>query len=120
MELNEFVATTLKQIIEGVSEAQLGMKDRALVNPGIMGEVAGTSIPLAKGFGKSSVQFIEFDVAVSATSTSEGGGSAGIAVLGFNVKGGGGGSTQEASLNRIKFSVPVAFPNPEAFPAKQP
>ena len=65
MELKEFVATTLKQIIEGVSEAQLGMTDRGLVNPRIMGDVQATRIPLAMGGGRTAIRFIEFDVAVS-------------------------------------------------------
>jgi hypothetical protein len=110
MKLDDFVSETLKQIIKGVVSAQeFGNTQNAKVNPitaRFNSATEGrtycqeTGVPL---------QGVTFDVAVTVaeehTSAGEGGsvGSISVSPAGSN-------STQNSSISRIKFEVPVLLP----------
>jgi hypothetical protein len=107
MDLETFIAETLRQIVKGVKIAQqhedcAGAK---IVPHTIENKRGGTTRYLAEG-----VQGIDFDVAVTVTEGSEKKGGIGVltGVLGI----GGQASTNAAigSVSRIKFSVPVILP----------
>lgn len=98
-ELKEFVSETIQQIIEGVKDA---------------GFTLVTKIDYEKdGYvqvGDDMMQKIEFDISVTTTETTKKEGKAGvmIKVVDFGVKGS---DNKEAiSMNKIKFQVPVAYP----------
>lgn len=110
MKLDDFVSETLKQIIKGVVAAQeFGNTQNAMVNPisaRFHGSTEGqaycseTGVPL---------QHVTFDVAVTIaeehTTTEEGNtvGSISVSPASSN-------STQNSSISRIKFDVPVLLP----------
>lgn len=101
MELKDFVAETLNEIIDGVMIAQQHAKDEqtgAIINQPSGGSRARKS------------QMIEFDIVV--TQTDSGKAKAGIGVFFASV--GLGGQTQydttASAMNRIKFSIPVLLP----------
>ncbi|NRB39742.1 MAG: hypothetical protein HRU20_14965 [Pseudomonadales bacterium] len=110
MKLDDFVSETIKQIIQGVVSAQeFGNSKNAKVNP-LTSRLAGqgegqayceqTGVPL---------QQVKFDVAVTVTeetSNSEGGESIGSISVSPAVTI----STQNSSISRIKFEVPVLLP----------
>lgn len=99
MELKEFISTTLKQVVEGVIDAQDYMKKEkinAIISP------AGTYVK---------EKSIDFDVAITvneSNSTSAGGG---INVASIITAGGKKNSeSTEQSISRVKFSVGVNLP----------
>jgi hypothetical protein len=105
MDLKDFVAASLKQIVEGVKEAQASAEGNHV------NAVNGAGIPLGKGaysggtFGNFTL--VEFDVAVSAESAGKGGANLKVFGLGFE----GGGEHKAGSANRISFAVPVRLPD---------
>ena len=97
MELRDFVAETLKQIIDGVKLAQEHAKDAgAAINPPSPAHRAP--------------QFIEFDVAVTTTEGDQIKGGAGVFVgpvgLGTQAQS----EATSSAVNRIKFSIPLLLP----------
>ena len=101
MDLKTFVAETLKQIVDGVREAQSKEGGDA-----INAEAAPSSGSLLLTRGGMFTR-VDFDVAVSAET--EGGGKGGIKVFSVGVEAGAAHKTGYA--NRITFSVPVRLPD---------
>lgn len=100
MELKEFIAATLQQIITGVVEAQNYIK-KEKINAVVNSQI-----------GARTDKTIEFDIAVTVNeskSTSAGGG---ISVASI-INAGGKKQTEslEQSISRVKFSVDVLLPN---------
>ena len=91
MELNEFVRRTLEDVMKGVADAAKSMQG---------GKVVKTA----------TVQFVEFDVAVTVTEQSNTEGHAGISVLKLGFGGAKASESSNQSATRIKFSIPVRFP----------
>ena len=117
MELREFVAESLRQIIDGVTEAQTHAAGKgAFVNAEIDGRDApppeGYAAVLGAGGGsipRRFLQMVEFDVAVSASADRQSKAGAGLLTV---VSFGGGherGAPQEKT-SRLRFTVPVALP----------
>jgi hypothetical protein len=106
MELKEFVSSGLLEIINGVKEARdkggktaegIASKDRFKIDklpPSLFQDNSGAVFTV-----------IEFDVAVTASSKTEG--SAGIKVVGINL--GGSADLANSTTSRIKFAVPLKF-----------
>ncbi|MBI4308802.1 MAG: hypothetical protein HY591_00570 [Candidatus Omnitrophica bacterium] len=118
MKLDEFVKTTLVQILEGVKEAQKLTKDTNKtgshadsINPDIMYSADGA--PKGKYFAsqdRNLVHFVDFDVAVTIDTSSEIKGDAGIKVAGINLSANGQEINQNSIVSRIKFQVPIKLP----------
>jgi hypothetical protein len=105
--LEDFIATTLEQIMAGVHRAQLSIVD----------EYPGASInPLLSSRPTRRDPYVEFDVAVTAVEGTKQGGGAGINAIGI---GGGGAHTeserQMSHVSHIKFSVPIILPDQPSF-----
>jgi len=120
MNLEEFIKVSLEQIVSGVSRAQdntkIDSKNPAktnLINPKVMNNA--DSAPKGKYFTtqeRNLVHFVDFDVAVSAENQIGGEGGFKLSVAGItDVKMGGSGSSSESVVSRIKFQVPIQFPN---------
>lgn len=98
-ELKTFVSETIQQIIEGSKHA---------------GDYIKENLDYEKvGFvqiGSNSIHYIEFDISVSTTESTKTEGKAGIMikVIDFGVKGTD--NMEATSMNRIRFKVPVVFP----------
>lgn len=105
MELNEFVSTTLLEIMDGVAKAQRRYPPHADPN------VAPTAGSInARWFNREPIR-VAFDVAVEAVSAE--GGRAGIRIAAFGVELGASERAPTATVtnsNRIRFEVPVLFP----------
>src|SRR5438034_9685323 len=87
MDLETFVAETLKQIIRGITDVQ---------NEGV-------HVNLQK------VQPVDFDVAVMVNEGADKKGGAGLFVAGLGLGGQVAASSSNSSVSRIKFTVPLAY-----------
>jgi hypothetical protein len=106
LDLEDFVATSLEQIVKGVKRAQ----DAVLETGAKINSKVNKLTELRDHQTGISMQYVEFDLAVTASdSTKTGGGlKAGVAVLSANF--GGGSDSQHSSVTRIKFTVPLVLP----------
>lgn len=110
MELQIFIAETIKSILDGIKQAQEYAK--------LSG---GTIVPSELNF-KSDLpgthwdddgvimEKIDFDVAVTVTDTNTKEGKAGISVWGIGAGIKGQENSKNESISRIKFSIPVIYP----------
>ena len=115
MNLEEFIETSLKEIIGGVKKAQKATllpgkhpSDADAVNPSVM--YFADSAPMSKYFAtidRNLVHFVDFDIAVTTDSTTEAKGNLSIKVAGIGVAGGGGAADRDTIVSRIKFQVPI-------------
>lgn len=105
MELRDFIKATFIEIIAGVEEArETGENARGIASntrvkidkpgPGLMQDANGALYSI-----------IEFDVAVTATTNLDG--SGGINVMAFKLAGGA--KTEDQTVSRVKFSIPMRF-----------
>lgn len=108
MELNEFIKNVIVNIYNGISEAQQSTNKQVLPKGGVISE----GIPYVKsGLGPTAsatmISNIEFEV--SLTDGSKDGVSGGIGVmlgsLGIGTKGSS--ETQQTSLSKIRFNIPI-------------
>lgn len=98
MNIDDFIKSTLVQIVRGVEHASRDVDDESdggRVNP-----------YMPRGRGMAAPIPIEFDIAVTVSESAEAGG--GISVMGIGAKAGL--ATESSSVSRIKFTVPVALP----------
>lgn len=116
MELDKFISNSLKSIIKGIKESQDFAKENgARINPHI-GKWDYEKIQTTyygKEEGARVISKIDFDIAVTTSSSQETGGEGGINV--YSLKLGGKLSDKEIneSISRIKFSLNVVLPNVE-------
>ena len=114
MELDEFVAKTLEQIIKGVADAQNAVIRRAakaVINPYV-----GSAVPadwLDEGTG-TLVQDVSFDVAVTVSESGKSGAGLQVGAFGIGAQIGGGSDRAHSEVSRIKFVVPVVLPRGRA------
>jgi hypothetical protein len=112
MELKLFVSETLKQLFDGVKDAQPYVK-----------ELGGALNPMGLNYPNARLQHretsrmaeeIEFDLELTVTDSKEetksGGLGAVISVLTANVGKGSKTAGENRSVTRIKFKIPVLFP----------
>lgn len=104
MELKEFIAETLSQIIDGVKLAQ-DKEGGSNVNAAMAGAAQGGNLLNGGTYGVGTR--VDFDVSV--TAESKGGAGAKLSVFGVGVEGGAGHTA--GSANRISFSVPLRLPD---------
>jgi len=111
MDLKEFVAETLCQIVEGVRDAQTrAAKHGARVSPPF---TASADLAVKQGFliaSGDAAQMVQFDVAISAKEGKGTKGGIGL-VVGPITLGSAGHSSQESTgTSRVKFCVPLVLP----------
>ena len=111
VELKQFVSETLKQIIDGVLEAQdYASKHMASVNPRGHRVFEGTGIQDREMSPTLPLHPVEFDVAVSSEAKDSAQGGVGVFVgpLAVGTKG----TMESASqgMSRIHFTIPVVLP----------
>ncbi len=101
MELEEFVRSSLLQIMKGVKAAQ---EEWGATVSG--GGVISPSWGGPEDFAKR-VQEVKFDIAVTATTKTEDGGSGGIRVVALDLSGKVGRSSENSSVSHISFSIAI-------------
>lgn len=120
MELRDFISSTILEISQGIKQAQVKCTDEnldVLINPDItIGSKGDYVIPDTKkskyNFNRR-VQLLEMDISVTVSETEQNSvsGGAGISkIVKIGVDASTSGSTENTSQNRIKFTIPVAFP----------
>lgn len=103
MELKDFVKATLLETMNAIHEAQTEWKktvDKGAINP-----AWEDTSELYRH-----VREIEFDVAVTAATNASGKANAGIKVLALDIGAGGQVNSENSTVSRIKFVVPVVPP----------
>ena len=123
MELQEFVAEALSQIINGVkSVQQMSSESGATINPEIpnhhLEKQGFMSTTKTAGDKSNPVLFVEFDTAVTVTEGDGVKAKAGINVFGSNIGIGIGTKDESSTVSRLKFKVPIVLP-PQLPPQKQ-
>lgn len=111
MELREFVSETLTQIIAGVKDAQEATIDTgAVISPGefYIRPPESKRGPVNVHFA-GPLQYVSFDVAVTKSDVEEKKGGLGVFFGPVGIGGQGKSETQDSAINKIQFSVPVAF-----------
>jgi hypothetical protein len=114
MKIHEFITESLKEVAEGVTQAQA--KANAIVNPGRLDEVDQTApgrsdkfLIANKTMGRLA-QVVDFDLAVTVSEESTREGGAGLMVVGIGLGIKGKKNISTSSVSRIKFSIPVVLP----------
>ena len=115
MDLKEFVAESLRQIMDGVAEAKThGSKIGAEINPtGDLGRVDRYPegvVSRHTGDGGQYAQNVSFDVAVTTIDESHTKGGAKLAVAVFSAGGAKQSDRTNSSISRVQFTVPVFLP----------
>ena len=118
MKLDEFIEMTLIQIIGGVRKAQQATKEPHKVgseadsiNPDLM--YSADSAPKGKYYAsvdRNLIHFVDFDVAVTADTSTEVKGGAGLRVAGIGLGAGVQEANQNSVVSRIRFQVPIKLP----------
>jgi len=115
MNLKEFVAETLKQITQGVKEAQAEVAEGAVVNPKIwMAQRSeAANMKILESNGGQWIHLVDFDVAISVDKSTETKGGLGLFVGPVALGSQGQSNSENSSVSRIKFQVPIAFSDNE-------
>lgn len=115
MNLKDFVAETLKQIIDGVVAAQEdGQGKGAVINP--CGRTMSMKTrQVTETDDPQKQQMVEFDVAVTAAEGTQTKGGIGVFVAAVALGSQGQSNANMQSINRVKFSIPILLP-----PQKRP
>jgi len=115
MQVNDFVATTLEQIVDGVRRAQAAVdKHGARINPPVRAAPTGRL-----GHNATLLQDVEFDIAVTVGESSQSGAGlrVGVPWIGGGVEGGS--NREQSAVSRIRFVVPIALPRHPELPSGQ-
>lgn len=113
MELKDFIREALSQIVQGVTEAQNAVASTGgEISPRYSTRQQSThqDLKLLKSEKGGIIQNVEFDVAVTATEGTGTRGGIGVFVGAFALGSQGQSQSENSSLSRIKFSVPVTLP----------
>jgi hypothetical protein len=116
MELKDFVREALSQIVQGVKEAQGAVASTGgEVSPRFSNRQQDVhqALKLLKTDKGGIIQNVEFDVAVTATEGTGTRGGVGVFVGAFALGSQGQSQSENTSLSRIKFAVPVTLPTPQ-------
>jgi hypothetical protein len=120
MELKEFIKQSIIQVTEAIIESNEDLKDKnAIVNPGSIQVNSDAS----QAYGRESsqmthqsriVQKLNFDVAVMVQDEQNAEAGAKISVMSLSLGAEGGVNYSNKSESRIKFSVPIIYPEGNA------
>lgn len=115
MELQEFVQSALQQVLDGVKEAQAAVSGDAEVNPTIWshGREGAAKHGILESSGGKWIHLVDFDVAVTAGESEGKKGGIGVVVGAVGLGSRREASSENATVSRIRFAVPVAYPRSE-------
>ena len=107
MDLKDFVSETLKEIIEGVKDAQnFAIENGAVINPTSFGVVSPKAIMSKDNDEVTSVQRIDFSLSLQQSYAADGKVSIGVMDIG-KIEG----EYRNIKENRVNFSVLVVLPD---------
>lgn len=111
MELKDFIAETLQQIVEGTKAAQDSIQEHgAAINPNLIGDYKEHAKHglLLSGTGKVA-QLVQFDVALEVKEGKGTKGGVGVVAGVFALGSQGQSNAESSSLTRVKFCVPLSL-----------
>lgn len=108
VDLATFVRETLVGIVSGIRQAKEDPNAGPFVSP-VHGGATQRQGPVAAGVG-STLTAVEFDIAITATSATSGGGKAGIRVLAFDAGGEGRREVSNQTVSRVRFGAMLELP----------
>ena len=121
MELKDFIKTAISSIATGITEAQEELKDKnVIINPEHM-ETGSKGDKLLRADGWRYTQDLEFEILISIDDKK--GTSSGAKLTVFNIANIGAKVKMEyiaSNTNRLKFTLPVAFPTMKTPDSYQP
>lgn len=111
MELKDFVALTLNQLVDGVKEAQkYAHSQGAKINPSLSQFSTTTSVRLLDPATETIIQEVKFDISLTTQETANSKGGVGIFVGPIALGTQAGSGTSNQSVGKIQFSVPIVLP----------
>ena len=114
MNLEDYIAETLRQIVSGVAKAQqLTAEHGADVNPHMRSNATVNSALgiIPTGTGGVYAQLVQFDVALTVKEGTGTKGGIGVASGIVNLGSTGQSSNENTAVNHVKFTVPLALPH---------
>ena len=108
MELKEFIKTAITDITEAVSELQEELKNGTIVNPSLTQGEHGKSLVVDNEVRM--MERLNFDIAVTATETTELNGNAKAGISVFGAKVGAENTEKMENVSRLTFSIPLIMP----------
>lgn len=115
LELKDFIAETIHQISMGIKAASNKCKNcDVIVNPNVItGNADNYYIPKEPAHFQIErpVQKLEMEISIGAIEASEKGGNLRIGVFPINLGINGNKNYQTSNVNKIKFTIPICFPN---------
>lgn len=111
MELKEFVSLALQQIVAGIAEAQ-NVTEGGEINPKIWRSQreAAVKLKILESNAGRWIHLVEFDVAVTVAEGTATKSGMGLLVGALTLGTSGQSTNQNSTVSRIKFEVPVAWP----------
>ena|SRR6185369_13957033 len=114
MDLKDFVATTLEDLVQGMIEAQKRVASTgAHINPGNLmrnTQETGTAA-IWDNRTNNYARTVAFDIALTVEEGTATNGKVGVAAGIFSLGAGGNSDNRQVAVNRVQFSVPVLFPS---------
>lgn len=114
MKLDEFIFESIKQVVDGIEKARdyAETKGSKISGKGLsfVGAQNGAGIVFYDSNNGEIIEKIEFDVAVTAKEGDTTKGGAGLFVGAFGIGVQGQTESENSSMSRIKFSVPLFLP----------
>jgi hypothetical protein len=114
VDLEDYIAETLRQIVSGVSKAQqLTAEHGASVNPQMRSNPSVNSALgiIPTGTAGIYAQLVHFDVALTVKKGTGTKGGIGVASGIVNLGSAGQSSNEDTAINHVKFTVPLALPH---------
>ena len=110
MDLKDFIKETIVGIVEASRELQERFeKEGVIINPPVSLKERDLYEHGDTRHKYRRVETVEFDVAVTASTESSGGGKAGLKVLSFDAAAEGRHSRQSEQVSRVRFSLPLVL-----------
>jgi len=114
MQLKDFVKNAISSISLAIIESKDELKDKGVIVNPEKTEIGKSGERLLRNDGWRYIQNLEFDILISVEDKSLNEGNAGLKVAGIlNIGIGGNDEVSNQNQNRLKFSIPVAFPTTE-------
>src|SRR3954466_4485865 len=110
VELRDFISTCLQEIVGGIYDAQRNSQLGQFIVPEVIGRDDIAKNNLINGTGTVTTTVVEFDVAVTAESSSGKDGKAGVKVWGVGISSGLQSGTKDTIVSRILFGVLLQIP----------
>lgn len=114
MDIEEFVETTLTQLIRGVKKPREVLQDDGK-NIAPITQLSRRTAPHELYVSQSEhlIYPVDFDIAVTAEGSSEAGGKVGLKIAGIaGIEGGGNSVNRDSVVSHVKFRVPICYPFP--------